>query len=218
MHYCFRLVGFLHADDEYHRYLISIPSSVDQSSAKSHLPQSFFLSITSKMIFQTDAEVVLRVGGAFAIIAAAVYFVLTHRLISSIPRGKWSQINPMGDVPALIRHHNKTGSVFNFVTTRCSVYGSPIIQLLLGGSNFVVVGDLRESYDVALRRPKEFGHATRQDKTFSMISKNATISMASHPVFWAQRKIWSGIMSTSFLHEVSRSSSSHNRGRWTDAC
>ena len=164
------------------------------------------------MIFQTDAQLVIRAVVVFAIISVAYYIFLTHRLIPGIPLGKWSYIHPLGDVPALIRHFNKCGSVFNFVTTRCSVYGSPIIQLLLGGSTFVVVGDLRETYDVALRRTREFGHATRQDKTFRMIAKNATISMPSHAGFWAQRKIWSGIMSTSFLHEVSHPSSSHRSG------
>lgn len=177
--------------------------SLDAFSVKSYRLQSFSLYCPPNMTFQMDLELVTRASLVFAILSAIYYFFLIPRAIHGIPLGKLSNVHPLGDIPALVRHSNKCGSVFNFVTTRCSAYGSPIIQLLLGGSTFVVVGDLRETYDVALRRTKEFGHATRQDKTFRMIAKNATISMPSHAGFWAQRKIWSGIMSTSFLHEVS---------------
>ncbi|KAL2120964.1 hypothetical protein VTJ04DRAFT_4991 [Mycothermus thermophilus] len=84
---------------------------------------------------------------------------------SRIPYNHASTRRVLGDLPALITHYCETGDLASFVSEQCRKLGSPVAQLFLwpvtaGRRPVVVVDDVREVEDLAVRRTGEFASSS----------------------------------------------------------
>lgn len=95
---------------------------------------------------------------AVLILGYAAYRAALPRPIPGIPYHEKSAKSVLGDVPRMLRHKQKFGTVYDWTTSQGAEFKSPIYQLFLNPFTkpAVFVTDPREAHDVLLRRAKEF--------------------------------------------------------------
>ncbi|KAI9725954.1 MAG: hypothetical protein M1828_002282 [Chrysothrix sp. TS-e1954] len=144
----------------------------------------------------------------FTLIAIALpvtYWFAIPTLIPGIPYNKSARINPMGDLPKLIKHYKKTSEINDWVIQQTSVLKSPIVQLAPGPfmrKPLIVVTDQQEAEDILIHRFKEFDRLDVSNDRLETVAQKSTINMATHETFRAQRRLWAPTMSTPFLRDV----------------
>lgn len=147
------------------------------------------------------------VGGVLAFVYV-LYRVALPSPIPGIPYHKRSAKSIFGDLPGQLKHAKDTGEAFSWMTAQCYELNSPIIQLFLRpfGKPFVLISDYRESYDIAVRRTKEFDRSAMFGDILAGVLPYHLVHMPSNEKWRHQRKLLADTMSPAFLNEVKISS------------
>lgn len=96
--------------------------------------------------------------GAVLFLLYALYRAALPKPIPGIPYHKASANRIMGDVPEMLKHHQKYATPFTWMTAQAEKLNSPIVQIFMRPLSrpIVIVTDPREAQDVVLRRAKDF--------------------------------------------------------------
>ena len=143
-------------------------------------------------------------AGAVLILCYLLYRAALPRPIPGIPYHKASANSILGDIPAMMKHTNKTGQVFDWMVAQCVELNSPIVQVFVRplGRPFVVMADFRENQDVLMRRMGEFDRSDFFGDLFTGVIPDHHIVMKTTEKFKQQRRLLADTMSPTFLHEV----------------
>lgn len=111
--------------------------------------------------------------GAVLVLVYALYRAALPKPIPGIPYHEASGKSVLGDAPAMIRHKNKNGTVFDWMTAQTLELNAPVVQLFVKpfARPIVIVTDHRETQDVVLRRAKEFDRSTFFKDAFGGVCK-----------------------------------------------
>lgn len=114
---------------------------------------------------------------AVLILCYTAYRAALPRPIPGIPYHEKSARSVLGDAPRMLRHQQKFGAVYDWMTSQSAELNSPIFQLFLNPfvGPAVFVTDPREAQDVLLRRSKDF------DRSQFLIGSVAILSCVSVP-------------------------------------
>lgn len=148
-------------------------------------------------------------AGIFFVAAGLILLYLVLRYaqpypLPEIPR-RHDTSRLWGDLGSLITHRRQHGDVFPWPTRQCHELQSPIIQLFMlpfAKRPVVVVNDYQTAQEIVKRRVAEFDVSPLITNNLALAVPGATIAMASHPTFKAQRRLWACTMTTEFLHNV----------------
>lgn len=111
--------------------------------------------------------------GAVLVVVYALYRAALPKPIPGIPYHEASGKSVLGDAPAMIKHKNKNGTVFDWMTAQTLALNAPVVQLFVKpfARPIVIVTDHREIQDVVLRRAKEFDRSTFFKDAFGGVCK-----------------------------------------------
>lgn len=111
--------------------------------------------------------------GAVLVVLYGLYRAALPKPIRGIPYHEASAKSVLGDAPAMLRHKNKSATVFDWMTAQTLELNKPVVQLFLKpfSKPIVVLTDHRETQDVVLRRAKEFDRSTFFKDAFGGVCK-----------------------------------------------
>jgi hypothetical protein len=142
--------------------------------------------------------------GVLILVYTAYQWVLP-KPIPGIPYNKVAAQRLLGDIPDMVAHVNKTGTISPWITIQALKLNSPIIQLWARpfSKPWVIVYDFKESQDILLRRTKEFDRSDFFGEVFLGLVPDHHISKrSSDPKFKHNRALVKDLMTPGFLNEV----------------
>ncbi|OTB03225.1 hypothetical protein M426DRAFT_60775 [Hypoxylon sp. CI-4A] len=126
--------------------------------------------------------------------------------IPGIPYDKSAKNSLLGNFSDIQAYVRETKRFRPWLTTHIRRHNSPLTQVWLGPFTkpALVLTDFQESYDILIRRHKEFDKALSNLAAFSSIVKDAQISMfGSDHRYKGNKELARDVMTPGFLHEVS---------------
>ncbi|KKY33983.1 putative cytochrome p450 [Diaporthe ampelina] len=110
----------------------------------------------------------------------------------------------MGDVPEMLKHHQKYATPFTWMTAQAEKLNSPIVQIFMRPLSrpIVIVTDPREAQDVVLRRAKDFDRSMFFNDAFGGVLPNHHIIQPTNQKFRQGRRLLADTMTTGFLNKV----------------
>lgn len=154
-------------------------------------------------------------GALLSLIIYIAYRTCRPHPIPGIPYNKDSANRLLGDLPRVKQYARETGEKLSWFALEAQKMGTPIFQVFIKplSKPWVVVTDSRESYDILLRRTKEFDRSDTFGNIFRGLVPDHHISMKSvNPEFKAHRRLIQDLMTPQFLNEV-RTERKPPRGR-----
>ncbi|KAI0124990.1 cytochrome P450 [Xylariales sp. AK1849] len=144
---------------------------------------------------------------ALGVVIFAVYVVYRAALprpIAGIPYHKNSTTRILGDAPAMVRHIQRCGTVFDWMTEQAVELNSPIYQLFLRpfSKPAVFVTDPREAQDILLRRAKDFDRSQFFRDVFGGTVPHNHVIQPTNDKFRQGRRLLADTMATPFLNSV----------------
>jgi hypothetical protein len=149
-------------------------------------------------------ESFLAVGVAVTAVYLLYRWLLPKPLVG-IPYNKESSMKLLGDVPDMVAHVNRTGTIWPWVAAQSIKLNSPIIQLWTRPFSrpWVVISDFQESQSILTRRTKEFDRSAYMGDIFYGIFPNHhIIKQSADPEFKHNRALMKTLMTTGFLQEI----------------
>ncbi|KIX99549.1 uncharacterized protein Z520_05125 [Fonsecaea multimorphosa CBS 102226] len=164
---------------------------------------------------ELSAPLVIEKGPVIApyliLIVVCIIFLYTgyRRLlpkpIPGIPYNKSATRSLFGDIPEMMSYIAKTEEVWPWVADQIMKHQSPIVQVFARpfGRPWVILSDHRESYDILLRRTKEFDRSAFTADVFTGLVPEMHINFQStEERFKLHRNLLKDLMTPAFLHEV----------------
>lgn len=138
---------------------------------------------------------------------AALYMVYRAALpkpIAGIPYHKHSATHILGDALAMIKHKQRHGTVFDWMTQQAVELKSPIFQLFLKpfSKPAVFITDPREARDILLRRTKDFDRSQFFKDVFGGTVPDNHVIQPTNDKFRQGRRLLADTMATPFLNRV----------------
>ncbi|PLN83395.1 cytochrome P450 [Aspergillus taichungensis] len=146
------------------------------------------------------------IGALLSLIIYIAYRKCRPHPIPGIPYNKDSANRLLGDLPRVKQYARETGEKLSWFALEAQKMNTPIFQVFIKplSKPWVVVTDSRESYDILLRRTKEFDRSDTFGNIFRGLVPDHHISMKSvNPEFKAHRRLIQDLMTPQFLNEVS---------------
>jgi hypothetical protein len=145
------------------------------------------------------------VGTALASIHL-LYLALLPKPIRGIPYNESSSKSLRGDIPALTTHLsiNPTGTFTTYAASLMRKLNSPLIQVFTSplSKPTLILGDYAESYNVFVRRTREFDRSpTIGYMLLGFIPENH-IHLRTNDKWKAQRRLLLGAMNAAFIYGV----------------
>lgn len=124
--------------------------------------------------------------------------------LPDIPYNVEATRRPLGDLAKIKAEGRVSREMTEGMFAVARKLGSPIAQLLLTAwsKRIVVVDDPHEAEDILTRRHHEFDRSLLTSQFFIPMLPHSTISQATTPALKAQKRLWSGVMSSTFLDGV----------------
>ena len=133
-----------------------------------------------------------------------VYRAALPRPIAGIPYHKDSATRILGDAPAMIKHKQRYGTVFDWMTQQAVELNSPIFQLFLRpfSNPAVFITDPREAQDILLRRAKDFDRSQFFEDVFGGTVPYNHVIQPTNDKFRQGRRLLADTMAAPFLNRV----------------
>ncbi|KAI1135339.1 cytochrome P450 [Hypoxylon sp. FL0543] len=150
-------------------------------------------------------ELLFVVGAALAalLFRALVRRFLYPRPIPGVPYDKEAAKRITGDLPSIERTYKEVTEWVLPLGRRSLQYGSPIHQLFMNPFTkpSILIDDPRETYDIAVRRSKDFDKNTAVG-IWQNFAPNAFVAKPTTAEWKAQKKTWQDTMHPDFLRRV----------------
>ncbi|KAG5980676.1 hypothetical protein E4U55_003776 [Claviceps digitariae] len=129
------------------------------------------------------------------------YKMMQPKPILGIPYNK--DIGIFGDLPALLKAR-KAGGIRSWLWSIAKRHKSPITQVFVlpFTKPLIMISDYRESYDILVRRSREFGRARLSVDAFApFVPDHHIIMVSSDPRFKKNKELLQGVMSPRILSD-----------------
>jgi hypothetical protein len=178
-------------------------------------------SLQSKMV-----QLTWFFAGTVAILYLLYRYILP-RPIPGIPYNHEAVRTPLGDVPTMSKHVNETQEIWSFMTKQNIKHKSPIVQVFVRPDSthfrlgpWVSLCDARESYDILVRRTREFDRSPVLANFLRLVARTQHVMMPTGEQWKARRYLISDVITPNFLHSVTavqlHSSLSNLCGLWKE--
>ncbi|KAG5949809.1 hypothetical protein E4U53_005750 [Claviceps sorghi] len=130
------------------------------------------------------------------------YRKLQTKALPGIPYNQ--EIGIFGDLPSLLKAR-KAGSIRPWLLGMAKRHNSPISQVFLMpfAKPCIIISDYHESYDIMVRRTKEFDRAQLHIDGFSdFVPHHHVVMLSTDPRFKANKELVKGIMSPRILSDA----------------
>lgn len=126
-----------------------------------------------------------------------------RRPYPGIPHNPRSTRRLLGDIPELTAEARRAGDPARMTGAQFAALGSPVIQLFLMPlwRPMVYLGDTREAEDLLQNRTREFDKAPATVAPFRPLVPGASICKVKGPLWRAQVRLWTDIISPGFLRD-----------------
>ena len=133
-----------------------------------------------------------------------IYRLAYPRPYLNIPYHCASSKRLWGDVPDLLRSVKTSQDPAGFLFQQCRNLNSPVVQLFLKPFTkpAIFVDDVREVKDILSTRTREFDRSPKSQRTFRPLLPHCSLVKATGADFKGQRRLWEGLIGTSFLRRV----------------
>lgn len=133
-----------------------------------------------------------------------VYRLAYPRPYPNIPYNRASSKRLWGDIPDLLRSVKTSQDPAGFLFQQCRNLNSPVVQLFLKpfAKPAIFIDDVREVRDILSTRTREFDRSPKSQRTFRPLLPHCSLVKATGADFKVQRRLWEGLMGTSFMRRV----------------
>jgi hypothetical protein len=156
------------------------------------------------MLYLLYIPTTYAVLGTVVIAVYIVYHSALPRPIAGITYHKDSATRILGDAPAMIKHKQRYGTVFDLMTQQAVELNSPIFQLFLRpfSKPTVFITDPREAQDILLCRTKDFDRPKFFEDVFGGTVPYNHVIQPTNEKFRQGRRLLADTMATPFLNRV----------------
>lgn len=157
------------------------------------------------MALSTPFQLAAALALAFTALLLCLYHTATHRRpYTTIPYNRPSTRQLFGDISALNAEAQRIRDPARMTAAQFATLGSPIIQLFLAPfwKPLVFVNDTREIEDLLQNRTRDFDKALSIVEPFRPIVPGASICKVKGPLWVAQVRLWSDVISVAYLRDV----------------
>lgn len=147
-----------------------------------------------------------------SVLTALLLLTLTHlyrrafhrRPYSDIPYNQASTRRLLGDIPELTAEARRAGDPSRMTLPHFARLRSPVVQLFLAPfwRPLVYVSDVREVEDLLQNRTREFDKSHGTVAPFRPLVPGASICKVKGPVWRAQVRLWTDVISVGYLRDV----------------
>ncbi|CAN8100081.1 unnamed protein product [Discula destructiva] len=157
------------------------------------------------MTLPTPLQLTAALLLAITALLLRLYHIATHRRpYTTIPYNQPSTRQLLGDIPSLNAEAQRVRDPARMTASSFAALRSPIIQLFLAPfwKPLVFVNDTREVEDLLQNRTRDFDKALSIVEPFRPVVPGASICKVKGPLWVAQVRLWSDVISVGYLRDV----------------
>lgn len=157
------------------------------------------MALQPKVLLQLTAAIVLTI-----LFTTLYRRAFRRRPFPGIPYNPHSTRRLFGDIPELTAEARRRGDPSKMTFVQFSRLRSPVIQLFLAPfwKPLIFINDTREIEDLLQNRTREFDKSHSIVEPFRPLVPGASICKVKGPVWKAQVKLWTDIISVGYLRDV----------------
>lgn len=158
-----------------------------------------------KMLSPTPLQITTVLGAVLLTALARLYQLAFHRRpYPGIPHNPPSTRRLLGDIPELTAEARRRGDPSKMTRAQFARLRSPVVQLFLAPlwRPLVYVADAREVDDLLRHRTREFDKSPGAVAPFRPLVPGASICKVRGPVWRAQVRLWTDVVSVGYLRDV----------------
>lgn len=160
---------------------------------------------TETMPSPTPLQITSVLGAVLLAVLARLYrLAFRRRPYSGIPYNPASTRRLLGDIPELTVEARRRGDPSKMTFAQFARLRSPVVQLFLAPfwRPMVYVADAREVEDLLQNRTREFDKSRGTVAPFRPLVPGASICKVKGPVWRAQVRLWTDVISVGYLRDV----------------